>query len=74
MHIKEILKKWKKESKCTRIIQFRYQGGVLFIYTSQPGILIGLHGITIKKYRKIFAKELDDFKRIELVETDWRTV
>ena len=69
--IQKIIKEWKKESGATRMIQFKYRDGILTIYSSQPGYLIGRAGIIVDKYRKVFEKELFDFKEIKFEETDY---
>lgn len=69
--IKNILKEWKKESGSTRVIQYRYRNGMLTIYSSQPGWLIGKAGVLVDKYKKIFEKEIHDFKDLEFVETGY---
>ena len=50
--IQKIMKKWKEESGATRVIQFKYRSGILTIYTSQPGWLIGKAGVLSDKYGK----------------------
>lgn len=69
--IQKILKDWKAESGADRVIQFKYRDGILTIYSSQPGLLIGRSGVIVNKYRQIFAKELYDFKELKFVETDY---
>ncbi|MEY8352547.1 hypothetical protein AALB39_04230 [Lachnospiraceae bacterium 54-53] len=69
--IKKILKAWKKESGTDRVIQFRYRGGILKIYTSQPGWLIGRSGVLHDKYEQLLKGEIYDFKAIEFIETDY---
>lgn len=68
--IQKILKEWKEESGVTRVVQFKYRGGMLTIYTSQPGRLIGRGGISVDKYRGVFEKEFFDFKELKFEETD----
>lgn len=73
--IQKILKEWKKEAGITRAIQFKYRNGVLTIYTSQCGWLIGFHGTLVAKYEKILKEELgDEFNKVEFVETDFYLV
>lgn len=71
MKIMNILKRWKAEAGAKRVIQFRYSKGVLTIYTSQPGFLIGKAGKLHEKYNNIFENELQGFKKIMFVETDY---
>ena len=69
--IQKIIKDWKRESGTTRMIQFKYRGGILTIYTSQPGWLIGRAGVLVDKYFGIFEKEIYDFKELKFEETDY---
>lgn len=69
--IQKILKSWKKESGATRVIQFRYRNGILEIFTSQLGWLIGKAGIIVDKYTEILKSELYDFKELKFIETDY---
>ncbi len=71
MKIQKILKRWKKEARTTRVIQYRYRKGMLTIYSSQPGWLIGKGGVLVDKYREILEKEVYDFKDLEFVETEY---
>lgn len=74
MRIWEILKQWKKESKSTKVIQYRYRDGILEIYTSQPGWLIGKAGVLVDKYREILKAEMYDFKELKFVETAYHWI
>lgn len=69
--IQKILKKWKKESGVMRVIQYTYKNGLLTIYTSQPGWLIGKKGELANKYIQIFKKEIPDFKDLTFIETEY---
>ena len=71
--IQRIITSWKKECKVNRVIQWKLgRDGVLRIYTSQPGFLIGKAGKTYDKYKKILKEELGAaLKKIEFVETSW---
>lgn len=69
--IQKILKEWKKESRVNRVLQFKYRNGVLEIFTSQPGFLIGKGGVIVDKYKEIFKKELYDFQELKFVETSY---
>lgn len=69
--IQKILKSWKNESGATRVIQFRYRNGILEIFTSQPGWLIGKAGVLVDKYTEILKKELHDFKELKFIETGY---
>lgn len=68
-YIRKILKDWKEEAGATRVIQYRYRNGLLTIYTSQLGWLIGKAGVLVDKYREILKKEIYDFEKLEFVET-----
>ena len=69
--IQEILRQWKYECRITHTILFRYTSDeILKIYTDKPGIMIGLHGITVDKYTQIFKSYDSDFEKVEFVETD----
>ncbi len=74
MKIQKILKRWKKEARTTRVIQYRYRKGMLTVYSSQPGWLIGKGGVLVDKYREILEKEVYDFKDLEFVETEYYLV
>lgn len=71
--IRNILKQWKAEAKATRVIQFRYDSstGVLSIYTSQPGYLIGRYGNLVEKYKQILKDSVRSFTKVEFVETEY---
>lgn len=69
--IKNIIKEWKEEAKARRIIQFNLDPtGTLYIYTSEPGYLIGRFGSLYNKYHKELRKNSNDrVKKVVLVET-----
>ena len=69
--IQKILKSWKNESGATRVIQFKYRNGILEIFTSQPGWLIGKAGVLVDKYTEILKRELHDFKELKFIETSY---
>lgn len=70
--IYDIMREWKKESGYNKVIQFKYSHstGVLNIYTSFPGILIGKAGQFSIKYTELFKKKMLTFKSINFIETD----
>lgn len=72
--IQKILRLWKEESGVTRVIQFKYRNGMLQIFTSQPGWLIGKGGILVNKYKQIFKNELHDFQELKIIETSHYSV
>lgn len=63
-----ILKEWKKEAKSTKPLQYKYKDGVLTIYTSQPGYLIGKAGHLYNKYRERLLKNFPKLKEIKMEE------
>ena len=67
--IQKIIRQWKQECGITHTILFRYNGNVLKICTDKPGIMIGLHGITVDKYTEIFKSYDKYFEKIEFIET-----
>lgn len=71
LRIRKFLKDWKEEVGVTRVIQYRYRNGMLTIYTSQPGLLIGKAGVIVDKYREILKQEIFDFKELEFVQTEY---
>lgn len=69
----DILAAWKAESHIStknRVIQYTYRGGVLTLYVSLPGYLIGPGGKLINKYRKLLSNSFSNFKEIKFVETE----
>lgn len=72
-NIMKILRQWKNEARSTSVILFKYfrKDEKLVVYTSQPGLLIGLHGKMIDKYTPILmAEKYPKIKKVELVETE----
>ncbi len=69
--IQKIIKKWIEESGATRVVQYRYRDGILSIYTSQPGYMIGKAGCLVYKYEDILKNELSDLEKIDFVETEY---
>ena len=53
-----------------RVIQFRYRNGILSIFTSEPGYMIGKAGCLVYKYEDILKKEFSDFIKVEFTETE----
>lgn len=68
--IQKILKYWKQESGAKRVIQFRYRDGILSLFTSEPGYMIGKAGCLVYKYEDILKKEFSDFIKVEFIETN----
>lgn len=71
--INKILKNWKQEAKATRVIQYEYNEpeGVLYLYTSRPGYLIGKGDILLNKYTDILKNSLPNFKKIHFIKTNY---
>lgn len=69
--IQKIIKKWKKEAGATRVVQWTYRQGILTIYTSEPGYLIGKAGILSNKYGDIFREKLPGFIHYQIFETNY---
>ena len=63
-----IMKQWKTEAGVDSTIQLRYRDGLLVIYSSQCGLLIGKQGNTVNKFREIIKKEMYNFRLLEFVE------
>ena len=68
--IQKVLKEWKQESGAKRVIQFRYRDGILSIFTSEPGYMIGKAGCLVNKYEDILKNEFSDFTKVEFTETE----
>lgn len=71
--IQRIIKEWKKESGVSRVVQWKLdRDGILQIFTSQPGFMIGKAGKIYDKYNEMLKKELGTaFKSISFEETSW---
>ena len=71
MKIKEIIEQWKNES-CgsmpSRAIVVHIHDSTIYIITDSPGLMIGWHGETINKYRKIL-EENGYNQQIEFIDT-----
>lgn len=73
--IQEILREWKAECGITHTVLYRYKfysvvGYILIICTDKPGIMIGVHGEMVDKYRTIFKSYDRSFEGIRFIETD----
>lgn len=71
--IAKIITEWKTEAKVTAPVlwKFNYSTNELNISTTRPGLLIGLHGRLINKYKSKFDEELyGKIKNIEFTECD----
>lgn len=69
--LRQILKDWKIESRAKRVIQYTYRDGILILYTSQVGYLIGLRGTLVDKYRQILSETMPEFKDVKIVEVSY---
>ena len=67
----QILKDWKIESGMKRVIQYTYRDGILTLYSSQVGYLIGLRGTLVDKYRQILSETMLEFKDVKFVEVSY---
>ena len=67
-HVETILKEWKKECLIREPILYTFSMGLLRIFTTRPGIMIGRAGITYNKYNDIMQNTLIGFKGLEFVE------
>lgn len=67
----QIIKDWKIESGMKRVIQYTYRDGILTLYTSQVGYLIGLRGTLVDKYRQILSETMLEFKDVKFVEVSY---
>lgn len=67
----QIIKDWKIESGMKRVIQYTYRDGILTLYTSQVGYLIGLRGTLVDKYKLILSETRLDFKDVKFVEVSY---
>ena len=68
--IERTIKEWVMEAGIPdlRLVTYRYNHGVLDIYTTKPGYMIGLRGALINKYSEIFKKNVRNFKIVEMHE------
>lgn len=70
--IQRILRQWKRKVGAQKVMQFRYKEseGSLYLYTCEPGIMIGFKGKTYYKYEEVLKKEFPEMKEICFVETN----
>ena len=73
--IRDILKQWKTEANCRCQFQYKYSlidNGTLFIYTCEPGRLVGKQGALCKKYDEMLFEKLgrSGYRRVKFVEVD----
>lgn len=71
VYFAKILKEWKNEAGVKYPTLFKYDRTEkeLIIYTSRPGLYIGVHGNLVDKYTKILQKECPELKMVKFVET-----
>ena len=66
--VEKIILEWKKEAKADKPVQFSYKNNELFIYTSQPGYLIGKAGSLFNKYKALLTESFDNCDFVHIVE------
>lgn len=66
--VEKIILEWKKEAKADKPVQFSYKNNELFIYTSQPGYLIGKAGVLYNKYKVKLMESFDNCDFVHIVE------
>lgn len=49
--VRDILSRWKAETKVSHLMLYRLRNGNLTIYTDRPGVLIGPRGSLVEKYK-----------------------
>lgn len=65
----QVLQEWANEAKTTEPISYWFsEDGILRIYTSQPGYLIGKSGNLVGKFEKKLRDKCRDIKGIHFVE------
>ena len=65
----KIFNEWCGECDVEAIVyDFSWSKHLITIYTTQPGLMIGLHGSRVDKYRKKFNEEFDEDFTIEFKE------
>ena len=68
----QIIKEWKDEAGVKGIIQINAYPTVkdtLTICTDRPGLMIGMGGRLVDKYKEMIQKEYPNIKKINFVET-----
>ena len=63
-----IILEWKKEAGADKPVQFSCKNNELFIYTSQPGYLIGKAGVLYNKYKVELTESFDNCDFVHIVE------
>ena len=66
--LEKIILEWKKEAKTYKPVQFSYKNNEVFIYTSQPGYLIGKAGVLYNKYKAKMTEAFDNCDFVRIVE------
>lgn len=72
-YISDIIKEWKDEAGVNGVVlvgAHYYSDGVLKICTDRPGLMIGIGGSLVNKYKEKLNKVDRYIKEIEFVETD----
>jgi ribosomal protein S3 len=66
--LENIILKWMKEAKTDKPVQFNYHNSEVYIYTSQPGYLIGKAGALYNKYKALLMDSFDNCDRVHIIE------
>lgn len=66
--LEKIILEWKKEAGADKPVQFSYKNNEVFIYTSQPGHLIGKAGTLFNKYKIQLMTSFDNCDFVHIVE------
>lgn len=66
--LKTIILEWMKEAKTYKPVQFSYKNNEVFIYTSQPGYLIGKAGVLFNKYKTKLTEAFDNCDYVHIIE------
>lgn len=74
--IEDILKQWKLECKLKRPIYYWYNRitGELTICSSEVGLLIGVYGSLVDKYKQILKESIRNFKEVRFQEINYHWI
>lgn len=68
--LRKIFKDWKAESGVKKPFVYKYdRKGTLYIYTSQPGLMIGKAGSIYYKFEERIKTECKEIKNISIFES-----
>lgn len=66
----EELRDWKEESSLSALMySISWNRGIIYIYTTNPGSLVGLKGCRVEKYRNIIKEIWPQFIDFNFIET-----